>query len=151
MGKNLIIRGADFSENAIPTQFILTQNIVVGGTVGTVATLRKGQTTRSTILQNGESNTLWGTDGTNDNADKVNYALIEIPLYAKKIKVTCANIVLSIGLFDSAYKSVRYPEWSGSDGVQEIDLTSFPTAKYFSTNFQNANVSLSSVKIEFSF
>lgn len=151
MGKNLIIQGADFSENAVPVPFILANNIVVAGGVGVGATLRKGQLIRSTLLRNAVSNTLWETDQTNDNPDKANYALNPIPAYAKKIKVTYSGVVLSIGIFDAEYKSCRYPNWSGADGVQELDLTTLHGATFFSTNFQTTNIYLPDVKVEFSF
>lgn len=152
MGKNLIIKGANFANNCVPADVLLPTVIVVGNT-NTIATLRSSQSQRSTfvVYDKGQSNTKWGTDGTSDFSHKADYKLKELPVFAKKIKVTYASVKLSICLFNEDYKGLFYPSWSDADGVQELNLENYPAAKYYSINLQSDTATESNLVIEFSY
>ena len=152
MGKNLLINGADFSQFALPNKVIMSSGLVVGAT-GQKGTLRGQVYLRSTLLTTypGGGNTLWGNDPIYDEPTKSSYALNKIPFGATSIKVTYANIVISICIFDANYYALFTPSWSDSTGVQTINLSSMQNGRYFSVNIQSENATLDNVNVEFTF
>ena len=152
MGKNIIIPGANFAKNCVPTDEMLSTVIVVGN-LNTQATMRSSQGARSTfaVYDKGQTNTKWATDGISDFANKADYKLNALPPLAKKIKATYSSVKLSICLFDENYIGVLSPAWSGADGVQEINIENYPTAKFFSVNIQSDSATVENLVIEYTY
>lgn len=152
MGKSLIIKGADFSAVAVPS-FLAVNQVIVVGIVDRNAFARQGQSGRSTFLiyDSTTNNGLWGEDTINDFADKAHYRLCELPPLAKKIKVTYSGVVLSVCLFSETYKALYNPAWSGADGVQEINIANYPTARYFSINLQTGSPAMANLQIDYTY
>lgn len=152
MGKNLVINGADFSENAIPQPVFLNKVIVVYNS-GAACSLRQNQTPRSTLLvyDSNATNNLWFTDTSADYPNKASYFLNKIPAGAKSISVQYDGVTLSCCLYTSAYRGCFSPSWSGSGAAQVINISNYPTAVYYSVNFQKESLDLSKLNIQFTY
>lgn len=152
MGKSLVIKGADFGSVSVPIQVIKNGYIVVG-IRGVLATLRSEQQNRSTLLLHAQTinNQLWNTDGDGFPmaADRADYALNPIPAGATKVKATCLGVKFSICVFRSDYVALFITPWSDSNGVLEINLSSYQNARYFSVNLQSTEKTLDDITLEF--
>lgn len=153
MGKNLVILGADFSENAVPLKKLIAALTVC--LRNSVATMRTSPSQGTVLMyRQGLNNTKWGVDNNNDYADKANYALNEIPSGAKSIRATdtAKQKNISIALYNESYIGLFTPSWSATGTYsQEINIAQYPTAKYFSLNYQQLPTDISTLTIEFTF
>lgn len=153
MGKNLVIKGADFSANALPEQ-LLVKALTVCQTTST-ATMRASSNQATVLMYKASlNNTKWGVDPVSDFANKAKYELNQIPYGAKKVKATdtVKQKQISIALYDENYSGLFLPAWSGSGNYsQEINIENYPSAKYFSLNYQSLPADISTLTIEFTF
>lgn len=153
MGKNLVIKGADFSANALPEQVLVTALTVCQ--TNAKATMRTSLTQGTVLMYKASlNNTKWGVDGNSDYSNKAKYELNPIPYGAKKVKATdtVKQKQISIALYDENYFGLFLPAWSGSGNYsQEINIENYPSAKYFSLNYQSLPADISTLTIEFTF
>lgn len=153
MGKQLVILGADFSENSVPVKKLIAALTVC--LRNSVATMRTSPNNGTVLMyKQGLNNTKWGIDSNADYADKANCALNEIPYGAKTIKATdtAKQKNISIALYNENYIGIFTPSWSAAGTYsQEINIAQYPTAKYFSLNYQQLPTDISTLTIEFTF
>lgn len=141
MGKALIIKGADFSENAVDYNKTMNYTLVNKTSIGNDFRLYVKKDRANVLVPRDEvdnPNTWGGTTG--DATLQATWSMVPIPIGAKRVKCRMTNTSYYWGLNirQSTGANLYDSGWTqgGAESVIDVDLTQYPNAVYISSTLK---------------